>query len=106
MTVPERTWETSRLFAKPAAVADAQVVFDDYASDPAVAKYMTWTPHRSVADTREFDANASGSRGPPSRGVSGQSKAGRSWDYSKSACEQVPWIWVMRSRDAGGVKAS
>src|SRR5205809_6447834 len=54
MTVPERTWETSRLFAKPAAVADAQVVFDDYASDPAVAKYMTWTPHRSVADTKEF----------------------------------------------------
>src|SRR2546430_91851 len=54
MTVPERTWETSRLFAKPAAVADAQVVFDDYASDPAVAKYTTWTPHRSVADTKEF----------------------------------------------------
>ena len=54
MTAPERTWETSRLLAKPAAVADAQVVFDDYASDPAVAKYMTWTPHRSVADTKEF----------------------------------------------------
>ena len=47
-------WETSRLLAKPAAVADAQVVFDDYASDPAVAKYMTWRPHRSVADTKEF----------------------------------------------------
>src|SRR4029450_5174007 len=54
MTTPERTWETSRLLAKPAAVADAQVVFDDYASDPAVAKYMTWAPHRSVADTKAF----------------------------------------------------
>src|SRR5262249_28644047 len=54
MTAPERTWETPRLLAKPAAVADAQVVFDNYASDPAVAKYMTWTPHRSVADTKEF----------------------------------------------------
>src|SRR6266568_8785845 len=54
MTAPERTWETSRLLAKPAAVADAQVVFDDYASDPAVAKYTTWTPHRTVADTKEF----------------------------------------------------
>src|SRR5438034_10997600 len=54
MTAPERTWETSRLLAKPAAVADAQVVFDDYASDPAVAEYMTWTPHRSVGDTKEF----------------------------------------------------
>ena len=54
MMAPERTWETSWLLAKPAAVVDAQVVFDDYASDPAVAKYMTWTPHRSVADTKEF----------------------------------------------------
>jgi [ribosomal protein S5]-alanine N-acetyltransferase len=55
MTVrPERTWETSRLLAKPAAVEDAQVVFDEYASDLHVAKYMTWTPHRSVADTTDF----------------------------------------------------
>jgi RimJ/RimL family protein N-acetyltransferase len=54
MTAPERTWETARLLAKPTAVADAQVVFDDYASDPAVAKYMTWAPHRSVAETKEF----------------------------------------------------
>ena len=54
MTAPERTWETSRLLAKPASVADAQVVFADYASDPAVAKYTTWTPHRSVADTKAF----------------------------------------------------
>src|SRR5262245_29109228 len=54
MAAPERTWEASRLLAKLAAVADAQVVFDDYASDPAVAKYMTWTPHRSVAETKEF----------------------------------------------------
>jgi RimJ/RimL family protein N-acetyltransferase len=54
MTTPERTWETSRLFAKPAGVADAQVVFDDYASDPVVARYMTWTPHRSIDDTIAF----------------------------------------------------
>jgi RimJ/RimL family protein N-acetyltransferase len=51
---PERTWETSRLRAKPAAVEDAPVVFDEYASDPQVAKYMTWTPHRSVTETEDF----------------------------------------------------
>ena len=51
---PERTWETSRLLAKPAAVSDAPVIFDDYARDPAVARYMTWEPHRSVDDTVEF----------------------------------------------------
>jgi RimJ/RimL family protein N-acetyltransferase len=51
---PERTWETARLLAKPAVVEDAQVVFDEYASDLHVAKYMTWTPHRSVTDTKDF----------------------------------------------------
>jgi ribosomal-protein-alanine N-acetyltransferase len=51
---PERTWETSRLLAKPAAVADTQVVFNEYASDRHVAQYMTWTPHRSAADTADF----------------------------------------------------
>lgn len=54
MTTPEHTWETSRLLAKPAAVADAQIVFEEYASDPAVAKYMTWKPHGTVEDTVEF----------------------------------------------------
>ncbi|HTM23830.1 MAG TPA: GNAT family N-acetyltransferase [Vicinamibacterales bacterium] len=54
MTRPERTWETSRLLAKPAVVADAEVLFGDYASDSAVAKYMTWKPHRSVEETIQF----------------------------------------------------
>jgi len=54
MVTPERTWETSRLLAKPAAIEDTKVVFDEYASDPAVAKYMTWTPHRGVDDTKDF----------------------------------------------------
>ena len=54
MTAPDRTWETSRLLAKPAAVEDAQVMFEVYASDPFVAQYMTWLPHRSIDDTNEF----------------------------------------------------
>jgi RimJ/RimL family protein N-acetyltransferase len=54
MITPERTWETTRLVARPAAAEDAQVVFDQYARDPAVAKYMTWTPHRTVEETVQF----------------------------------------------------
>lgn len=54
MPIPERTWRTRRLIARPATTTDAPVVFESYASDPAVAKYMTWTPHRSVDDTIEF----------------------------------------------------
>jgi len=29
-------------------------VFAEYASDPSVAKYMTWKPHRNVEDTIDF----------------------------------------------------
>jgi [ribosomal protein S5]-alanine N-acetyltransferase len=51
---PERTWVTSRLLARPATLDDAAVVFAEYGCDPQVAKYMTWTAHRSVDDTRAF----------------------------------------------------
>jgi RimJ/RimL family protein N-acetyltransferase len=54
MVKPERTWETRRLLARPAAVSDAAAVFEHYACDPAVAKYMTWRPHRSIDETNEF----------------------------------------------------
>jgi RimJ/RimL family protein N-acetyltransferase len=54
MIRPETTWQTDRLHARPAAVGDAQVLFDHYASDAAVARYMTWQPHRDVSETLAF----------------------------------------------------
>jgi ribosomal-protein-alanine N-acetyltransferase len=54
MATPELTWKTDRIFARPPTSADAQVVFENYASDPDVAKYMIWRPHRDVAETLEF----------------------------------------------------
>jgi ribosomal-protein-alanine N-acetyltransferase len=33
---------------------DADVIFDKYAQDPDVTKYLTWRPNRSVRETREF----------------------------------------------------
>jgi ribosomal-protein-alanine N-acetyltransferase len=54
MVRPEPHWQTDRLEARPATRADAQVVFDEYARDPEVAKYMTWHPHQDVAETVEF----------------------------------------------------
>ena len=54
MLKPASTWKTNRLFARPAAVGDAQVLFDHYASDAAVARYMTWRPHQDVAETLAF----------------------------------------------------
>ena len=54
MIRPEPTWQTERLTARPALQTDAQVLFDEYATDPEVAAYMTWRPHRSIAETRAF----------------------------------------------------
>lgn len=34
--------------------ADAQAIFDRYASDPVATHFMSWPTHRSVADTRAF----------------------------------------------------
>ena len=33
---------------------DADVIFQKYAQDPEVTKYLTWRPNRSVEETREF----------------------------------------------------
>jgi len=54
MPIPEREWQTERLVARPAARADARPIFEHYASDPVVAKYMTWRPHRDVEETISF----------------------------------------------------
>jgi len=51
---PDTTWETERLLARPAVTADAQVIFDDYARDPEVARYMTWRPHSEISETLDF----------------------------------------------------
>jgi ribosomal-protein-alanine N-acetyltransferase len=54
MARPNEIWETERLMARPAACVDAQVLFEHYAGDSEVARYMTWRPHASVLETRAF----------------------------------------------------
>ena len=43
--------ETQRLLLRPFTMADAQPMFDNWASDPEVTKYVTWPAHDSVAIT-------------------------------------------------------
>ena len=43
--------ETERLILRPFTMADAQAMFDNWASDPEVTKYVTWPAHGSVAIT-------------------------------------------------------
>lgn len=48
----ELTLETERLTLRPFRREDAQAMFDGWASDPEVTKYLTWDTHRTVADTQ------------------------------------------------------
>lgn len=35
-------------------LADAPAIFERYARDPDVTRYISWPPHRTVADTEDF----------------------------------------------------
>lgn len=48
-----QTIETSRLILRRAAVEDAPAMFDNWASDPAVTKYLTWPVHSSPDVSRQ-----------------------------------------------------
>ena len=47
-----RRLESTRLLLRPFAVADAQAMYDNWASDPEVTRFLTWPPHKSVEDTK------------------------------------------------------
>ena len=47
-----RTIETERLTLREVRESDTQTIFERWASDPEVTRYMTWNPHRSIEDTR------------------------------------------------------
>ena len=44
--------ETERLILRPFVMADASAMYENWASDPEVTKYVTWPPHSSVEVTR------------------------------------------------------
>lgn len=51
--VPE-TVKTSRLVLRRPRLSDAAAIFEEYAADPEAVRFLTWRPHRSVADVRAF----------------------------------------------------
>lgn len=48
------TIETERLLLRRPRPGDAQMIFQRYASDRDVTRYLSWPTHRSVADTLAF----------------------------------------------------
>ena len=45
------TLETERLLLRPFKETDARSMFDNWASDPEVSKYMTWNHHETIETT-------------------------------------------------------
>ena len=50
------TFETPRLILRPIAAHDAAPIFDTYAQDAEVTRYLTFRPHTSIADTEAYIA--------------------------------------------------
>ena len=48
------TLHTARLILRPPRLADAQAIFDAYAQDAEVTRYLIWSPHVSITETEEF----------------------------------------------------
>lgn len=53
---PDR-FQTKRLTLCPIAPEDAIPIFDTYAQDTEVTRYLTWRPHGSIADTEVYIAS-------------------------------------------------
>ena len=51
---PPQTFETTRLFLRLPSMDDAEPIFNKYAQDPEVSKYLYWRPHENIVITREF----------------------------------------------------
>jgi RimJ/RimL family protein N-acetyltransferase len=52
--VPLNSLTTRRLVLRPPRREDAVAIYDGYARDPEVARYVCWTPHHSIDETHQF----------------------------------------------------
>jgi RimJ/RimL family protein N-acetyltransferase len=53
-------FETERLIIRKPVLADAEQIYANYATDPLVTRYMIWSPHQSVDDSRGWIAHCEG----------------------------------------------
>lgn len=51
---PPETMETARLRLRPPRMEDAPAIFERYASDPEVTRFLTWRVHDGVEQTLAF----------------------------------------------------
>ena len=48
------TFQTARLTFRPLGMTDARAIFDGYAQDSEVSRYLTWRPHLSIRHTEGY----------------------------------------------------
>lgn len=48
------TMETSRLILRPFGMEDAQAMYDNWAKDPEVTKYLSWPCYQSIEDAHKI----------------------------------------------------
>lgn len=51
---PPEHFETERLRLRPPEAEDAPAIFESYAQDPEVTRYLDWRPHAGIEDTEAF----------------------------------------------------
>lgn len=51
---PPEELETARLRLRRPRIEDAEAAFDTYTSDDNITRYLTWSAHTTVAQTREY----------------------------------------------------
>lgn len=54
MLQPPAEFTTQRLHLRKPQIDDAEAIFEEYAADPDVARYMTWVPHERSNTVAEF----------------------------------------------------
>ncbi|HEX8068540.1 MAG TPA: GNAT family N-acetyltransferase [Pyrinomonadaceae bacterium] len=83
--------ETERLLLRPPALGDAPAIYETYARDPEVTRYLIWRPHRSLADTEEF------LRAHLARRVADADDAAAQGSVEVSA--EVSWVLILKEGD-------
>jgi len=97
--------ETLRLVIRRPAAADATAIFERYAGDHEVTRYLGWPRHRSVDDTRAFLAfsDAEWDRAPAGpyliESRDGRVLGGTGLGFESDACAATGYVLA---RDAWG----
>ncbi len=51
---PPDLLSADRLVLRKPVLEDASTIFDLYAQDKVITKFLTWQPHKSIKETRSF----------------------------------------------------